>query len=1432
MFKKITILLLVLIICVNQIALPVSASTAQDFEYTETNGEITLTKYLGSGVSEVSIPGTIDGKPVTGIADNIFTRDENTGGSNTEIVQDNIEVKKIIIPENVRTIGRMFANCPYLQSVEMPSTLSEIQNSGFLFVSNRNLESINVSANNMIYSSENGVLINKKTSTLLYYPKGKKNSEYSIPPSVRNIGTFSILNDYLKIINVHANVEKIFDFGIYNGDCLESINVSDQNPYYISCDGILYSKDKSELIVYPSGKNNTEFVIPSSVSIVGNSAIQSNYLQKITVSQSVYEIFQDNFIGMNLKDIDVDENNPKFSSEDGILFDKEKTKLIKYPAYKDNSVYSIPIGTERICKYAFYRVNKVERVNVPGTVKNLEDMTFAGCVNLNDIYFYGDAPSASNPCNTYVDSPFKYHYLKGSKGFTDTWWRYPAIAFEGIKYEVISEPKFETVRPSSEGLMAVLSDTKDPVRGKLWGYMDTTGKIVIEPQFKTAGDFHEGVAYVKDTDSNKAKIIDKTGNVVIDAKELIPESVTTSVYYSSASGCSEGLIGFNENDNGCTNFYDINKNFVVGNTEETTMWLNPFSEGVSCGVFYNNKDKTHKTGFIDKTGKVTYTSNELWLRQPCFDQGLVAAGDMDENGELKCGFIDKSGSYAIPPKFDNVSLKYRDRAFFDGLAVVSINGKWGAIDKTGEFVISPVWDDMQLFSEGLAKVKKDNMWGAVNTKGELVIKPVYGGLTNFSNGLALAEKNHKLYWINKCGEYLGELKEQVDVVGEYIEEGVLQYRKDNLCGAIKITSKFSYQDFAYTGSNGEITITKYIGSGASELSIPETIDGKPVTAIADNIFGENGKLINKIIIPENVRTVGNIFYNCPNLISVEIPSTVVEIKNTPLMLVNSNYLEAINVSIDNKYYSSEDGVVFTKDKSTLIFYPGGKKDTSYSIPLSVTKIESSSLRNSFLKTININENVGEVYLNNLLSLETINVSDGNPFFTSFEGVLYSKDKTKLIAYPANKSGTDFVVPSNVKSIESQAIRSNNLKKITVTENVCNISRSNFNSCYALQNIEVDKRNLNYSSQDGVLFDKDKHSLIKYPENKKDEVYSIPVGVENIQENTFVSVDFLLRVNVPNTVKKIENFAFDLCGNLKGIYFYGDAPDAGYYISMVVNNKTRIYIKEGSKGFSYLWNGYLTYVFKEDSYPSPTPNSTIVTQLPANNINPPISGAPVAVSTIEPTSTPTQAATVTPTPTPVTATPTAKPSQTNEESDKKPAAIAFKDIQNHWALEQIIELSNKKVINGYEDGTFRPDNKINRAELAVIVAKVLGLKQSEGATKFKDDKDIPSWAKSYIKAATEAGILSGYGDNTFKANKPCSREEIVTMIMRGMKLDTSTEDINFKDAASIQSWAKGYVSKAVSLKIIKGYDDGTFKPAKDVTRAEAAAIVINVLKQLQ
>jgi len=164
-------------------------------------------------------------------------------------------------------------------------------------------------------------------------------------------------------------------------------------------------------------------------------------------------------------------------------------------------------------------------------------------------------------------------------------------------------------------------------------------------------------------------------------------------------------------------------------------------------------------------------------------------------------------------------------------------------------------------------------------------------------------------------------------------------------------------------------------------------------------------------------------------------------------------------------------------------------------------------------------------------------------------------------------------------------------------------------------------------------------------------------------------------------------------------------------------------------------------------------------------------------------------------------------------------------------ECISDLVLKNILKGYEDCTIRPDNNISRAELVTMVIRAMGLTPSENPVlDFADKDSIPSWAAGYVALAKEHGIVSGYEDNTFRANKECTREEAVTIIMNAFKLGESNNELKFTDAKDISSWAYKYVAKAVEEGIINGYPDNTFRPRKNITRAEIITILYSCLNK--
>ncbi|OKP93860.1 InlB B-repeat-containing protein, partial [Paenibacillus sp. P46E] len=183
----------------------------------------------------------------------------------------------------------------------------------------------------------------------------------------------------------------------------------------------------------------------------------------------------------------------------------------------------------------------------------------------------------------------------------------------------------------------------------------------------------------------------------------------------------------------------------------------------------------------------------------------------------------------------------------------------------------------------------------------------------------------------------------------------------------------------------------------------------------------------------------------------------------------------------------------------------------------------------------------------------------------------------------------------------------------------------------------------------------------------------------------------------------------------------------------------------------------------------------------------------------------------------------------EEAKKSNVKLELADTKGHWAEKTIDTFVKLHVIEGYNDGTFKPDGDITRAEFAVILGRVFDIKS--GSNTGVTFKDVGShWAKGAIEKLAEAGVISGYEDVTFKPDKTITREEMVVLLSRILNLNTLTKDTtkgNFDDLKG--SYAANEIKAEAQAGIISGKGDGKFDTKSNATRAEALQIILNALK---
>ncbi|MEK5450178.1 S-layer homology domain-containing protein [Paenibacillus sp. FSL R7-0331] len=171
-----------------------------------------------------------------------------------------------------------------------------------------------------------------------------------------------------------------------------------------------------------------------------------------------------------------------------------------------------------------------------------------------------------------------------------------------------------------------------------------------------------------------------------------------------------------------------------------------------------------------------------------------------------------------------------------------------------------------------------------------------------------------------------------------------------------------------------------------------------------------------------------------------------------------------------------------------------------------------------------------------------------------------------------------------------------------------------------------------------------------------------------------------------------------------------------------------------------------------------------------------------------------------------------------------SAATAKDIQGHWAQSQLQDWLDKGYLQGYADGTVKPNNAITRGEYVALVNRLFGFTDTAAIT-FTDLRSS-NWAYSEVAKAVRAGYIGGYENNTFRATSPITRQEAAVITAKLLSLNTNNTTLAFKDSAQIAPWAKGAVAAAAAKSIINGYPDGTFGPKKALTRAEAVGIIGN------
>jgi pectate lyase/pectin methylesterase-like acyl-CoA thioesterase len=179
---------------------------------------------------------------------------------------------------------------------------------------------------------------------------------------------------------------------------------------------------------------------------------------------------------------------------------------------------------------------------------------------------------------------------------------------------------------------------------------------------------------------------------------------------------------------------------------------------------------------------------------------------------------------------------------------------------------------------------------------------------------------------------------------------------------------------------------------------------------------------------------------------------------------------------------------------------------------------------------------------------------------------------------------------------------------------------------------------------------------------------------------------------------------------------------------------------------------------------------------------------------------------------------------------------FSDLSGHWAKEEVETLAGKLIVNGVTESEFAPQQKITRAEFAALLVRALGL--SEEQTGGFSDVAAIDWFSGAAGAAKRAGLIDGFEDGAFRPAAVITREQMVMMIVRALKLGGQEVKADmerlekFADRSDISNWSADAVAVSLAAGIVEGTSDTTFAARDHATRAESAAMLKRLLQVLK
>lgn len=1036
--------------------------------------------------------------------------------------KDNVRLSYIEIGQNSRlkSIGDFaFSGCQRLRTIDLPKTLESVN--GSAFVGTLSMTKINADKGNPYFVSTSGVLFNKSKTTLVAYPAAIS-SAYRLPDVTRNIGIYAFA--YSAAGSVDLNAAEVIDDYAFIGSYIKSV------------------------------------VIPDSTTTLGDGAFSYCFnLKDVNIGSGITHIPSKAFINTSsLKQIDIPENIMVIESE-------------AFSLSAINTVNFAKKGNLAVIGNAAFSKSGLVKLDLPASVTSIGAMAFLDCYNLSEF-------------NIGEESTLQ---IIGDKAFNST----TELKSIKIPHTVVYIGNYAFCGSAVEGVIEISENLEYFGEGAFASCINVTSFNVADANVNYID--HDGVVYSKD---GRVLVAYPSGNANT-SYNTIPN--TESIGAASFMGASN--LQFIHIGEGVTEimshaFYRCKgvMNYTLPTTLEDIGEYS-FAENISLN-------------YLDIPDSLTNIGKYAF--EACRNLGNINISDNSRINRIGFAAFAKSGIYQFRVPSNVSSIAQYAFEGCDQLNTVTF-AKGSKLESISAYMFDGASNIFTIIFEQGSALTSIQAHGFEGMKRLHRIDFGDAKITNIDNyafrycsslkeiDLPDTLENIGRYAFYKCisleeitipaatehiGAYAFYGSENCNLyfTSEYLPMYLDENWDNGLAGYFTgVINVLTEGDWRYaTKTNGNIAIIEYLG-GASNIDLSKLDLGGKIDTIGGYAFANSR--VRSITLPDSLVDIQRYaFAYTSDLAKIVIPKNVKYIASSAFI---DSGIESVEFKGDSLEVIEQYAFAFTKNLKSVtlpaslrslgsyVFYGSGLESLGFEsgfslsdipesafastslssviIPDSITRIHPSAFRdnldlksvtlgggadlridsNAFYNTgitsLYIPENlryIGEYAFIGLESLKSYQVDKDNPNYSSVNGVLYNKDKTKLIAFPAGIEGS-FEIPKQVESIGFGAFENTKLSKVSFAKGI-NLLTLGWRSFFNAENITEISLPESLISIDYYAFAGCKNlTTVKFAENNK---------LKGIYEGAFFGCQRLKNILIPDSIVEISDYAFYGCMSLNSI----------------------------------------------------------------------------------------------------------------------------------------------------------------------------------------------------------------------------------------------------------------------------------------------------------